>query len=323
MVKIILIFLMARISVGIPAGGAIGSEYFTVRYAPNDEKIARYVHQSALKARTEVENKIGITVPKRVMILVIPGGKKKFEASQPQKSLIPDWAIGTAYPKGYSIVLKKPDNVKFRFNDVDKVVLHEYLHIAISDYLGETRVPRWLEEGIPTALSGERTLSASATIGIAAISGSIIPFEKLDYSWPLAYSQADLAYAQSADFMAWLMTKYNEQIIRQILQNLKETHDINKALIKATGNPLSELQKLWLKEKTRYYFWIPILTGSLTIWFIASVLVILGYKRKRKKSLLKMKFWELEEIYGSEAQHSQNFPYKEKDDNGKESPSLH
>ncbi len=82
--------------------------------------------------------------------------------SQPHGAVIPDWAIGTAYPKGYTIILKKPDNIKFRFDDLEKVVLHEYVHIAIGDYLGETRAPRWLEEGIPTALSGERTLTASA-----------------------------------------------------------------------------------------------------------------------------------------------------------------
>lgn len=295
MTKIILFIFISHISAGLPAGGAIGSEYFTVRYGPNDEKIARYVHQSALKAKMEVENKLGISVTRPVMILIISGGEKNFEASQPHGAVIPDWAIGTAYPKGYTIILKKPDNIKFRFDDLEKVVLHEYVHIAIGDYLGETRAPRWLEEGIPTALSGERTLTASATIGIAGITGSIIPFEKLDYAWPSSPSQADLAYAQSADFISWLMTKYGEQVTQQILQNLKETQDIDKTLIKVTGNPLSELEKIWLKEKTRYYFWIPLLTGGLTIWFFASILLILGYRRKRKKSLLKMKLWELEE----------------------------
>lgn len=278
-----------------PGGGMVGSEYFSVRYGPGEDKLARAVENAALSAREQLKDRLGITMDARVMILIAPGGKKEFQAAQPGETPVPEWAIGTAYPKNRTIILRRPDNLDFRYEDLRGVVAHEYVHVAVHDFIGDLPVPRWLDEGLASWVAGERTFTASTTLGIAALSGNIIHLRELADSWPQSRSQADLAYAESADFVSWLETEYGRGSVGAILRLYRKSGNLDAALDEITSHRLDELEAIWLSRVKRRYVWIPILSGGVSLWFLMTLLFLMGYYRKRRRSALKMKQWEIEE----------------------------
>lgn len=318
---LVLFFLL---SVG-PGGGTVGSEYFTVRYGPGEEGLARAVLSAAMKARSHIEAELGIASDGHVMVLLAPGGKDGFQAAQPGETRVPEWAIGTAYPQGRTIVLRRPDNLNFRFEELDAVVTHEYTHIAVGAFLGDRHLPRWFDEGLAGLMAGERSFTDSATIGYAALTNSIIPLKKLDYSWPESGVQADLAYAESEDFLSWIRAEYGRDSIAKILKKYKETNDLDKTLTAITGNPLQYLEGRWVERIARKYKWISILTGGFTLWFIATILFLIGYARKKWRGKAKMKEWELEEKigYGFNATSTTADYYNSDEDDLPPPPSLH
>ena len=316
----------ALLSVG-PGGGTVGSEYFSIRYGPGEEGLARTVHSAALKARSHIESDLGIAPDGQVLILLAPGGKNSFQAAQPGETPVPEWAIGTAYPQGRTIVLRHPDNLHFRYEDLEHVVVHEYTHVAVGAYLGDLSLPRWFDEGLASIEAEERNFTSSTTIGYAAITGGIIPLEKLDSSWPESGVQADLAYAESEDFLSWIQTEYGPDALAKILTKFKETGDMDKALISVAGNPLRYLETQWIERVARKYKWISILTGGFTVWFLATILFLIGYVRKRRRGKLKLKEWEIEEklSYGFNTTSTldDDDDDLDEDDNLPPPPSLH
>ncbi len=278
-----------------PGTGSIGSEYFTVMYSPGHGKMARTVHSAALKARNTVDERLSIAPEDAVMIILAPGGKEGFKAAQPGIVPIPEWAIGVAYPREKVIVISHPDEVDFRHKNLSKVITHEYVHVALGIYLGDNVPPKWLQEGLAAVVAKERTLTSSTTIGVAALGGRIIPFEQLDYQWPRSRNKADLAYAQSADFLSWIEVRFGPESFKIIIDNYRQDGDINRALEAATGKNLTTLEMEWQKMVRKKYIWVGVLTGSVSMWFIMSIIVIIGWARKKRRGKLKMEQWQLED----------------------------
>ena len=276
----------------------ITSKHFVVRYDQGSKETAHMAADAAEKARVMVTNILGIEVPSAVLIQVV-SSRGAFGKDQPaQPGEIPGWAAGTAYPSRQLIFIRQPVGADLTYNDIAEVVTHEYTHIAVGYYLNEKEIPRWFEEGVADFISSGRSWSAAATIGIASLSGRLISFEALDSYWPSSQSEADIAYAQAADFVDFIESRYGPGAIRAILEKIQKTGDFNSAVIMVTGKPLQALEYAWLDHVIKKYRWIPLLTGGVGIWMLGSLLVIVGYFRKRRINRLKLQLWEIEEKVG-------------------------
>ena len=63
----------------------------------------------------------------------------------------------------------------------------------------------------------------------------------------------------------------------------------------ATGLGLKHLERKWKAELKRRYNWIPIVTSFFSLWFLASLLFLLGYWIKRRRAKRTLAEWEQEE----------------------------
>jgi hypothetical protein len=199
-------------------------------------------------------------------------------------------------------------------------VTHEYTHIAVGYYLNEKETPHWFEEGVADFISSGRSWSAAATIGLASLSGRLISFEALNSYWPSSQSEAELAYAQAADFVDFIENRFGPGAIKAILEKTKNQGDFNSAVMMATGKPLNVLEMEWVDYVVRKYRWIPLLTGGVGIWMLGSLLVIVGYFRKRRINRLRLQLWEIEEKL-----HRMSYEAErkiEEDDNGENTGGI-
>ncbi len=293
--RTLLLFILAAICASATVG-KVDTEHFVVYFDKDASQTARMAAKAAEEARDRTYNVLGIRAKKRIAIR-IQSAAEDFSKKQPGER-VPGWAVGTAYASRNAIFIMQPHGVKLQYNDIREVVTHEYIHVAVGNYLEEVDVPRWLDEGLADFVGGERSWTAPVTLGTASITGRLIPLAALKNYWPQSAEKAKLAYAQASDFAAFIEREYGPGAIKRLLKLAHSTGDLDAAFRSVTGKGVYELEKEWIEKVARYYKWIPLLSGGLTLWAGASVLVVLGFIRKKRVKKLKYQLWELEERMG-------------------------
>jgi len=292
MMKIVIILLLQVAPADLER---IKSEHFTVFFERGSRNTAEICLSAAETAYKKVEKNIGVKVNSTVYIRV-SRGKGTFGKDQPAPpGAIPEWAVGTAYPSRRIIFIRHPEGVKITYDDITAVVMHEYSHIALGNALEGIDIPIWLDEGIADFVAGSRSWTASFTIGSAAITGRLFSFDSLKYWWPKSGDEAQIAYAQCANFIFYIERNYGPGAVKRLVEEIKRTGDVDKSIVSVTGKERKKIENEWFRHVSRIYRWIPLLSGGLSLWVIASILVIIGHARKKRLNNLKIEMWDMED----------------------------
>lgn len=231
--------------------------------------------------------------PKEKIDVFIAADKKEFKKFQPKKARVPDWAVGVAFPAQNRMVLLKKKNTSLA-----PVFRHELNHILLGQaFRGKEKVPRWLDEGLAMILAGEWNLSSMAAMTGAVLTGSVLPMEEITTHFPYEESRARLAYAQSFYFISFLKRKFGDNAFRAFLSEYSRHHNFNLAIRRAYFLDWWEVEGLWQQYLRLRFNWIPLITSTGFLWFVASLIFVFGYFHKKRKSRLKLKQWEEEERF--------------------------
>jgi hypothetical protein len=215
-------------------------------------------------------------------------------AAAPAGRGAPGWAVGTAYPDdGVVVVAHRGRNGELL--DAERTLTHELAHLALDRYLGHGRVPRWLTEGFAYLHSSDVSTARYATLVGAAIGGHLMRLWELEYAFPAREDEADLAYAQSYDFVAFLAHRGKWQGFRRFLGELAGGASLDDAAQTAFGRRLVDLEKEWLESLRDRYFLLPFAMGGAALWALGAVLLVLGWWRRRRQARATLERWEVEE----------------------------
>jgi Peptidase MA superfamily len=245
-------------------------------------------------------DKIDVRVVKRVTSLA--------DAAPPGYGA-PEWAAGVAYPRLGVIVVAIRDR-KGGFLDVQSTLAHELAHVALERALGKGVATRWLTEGFAYAHSADFSLARAQTMFGAVVGRKLLPLWQLEASFPAEENEASLAYAQSYDFVAFLLTRGrhqdrqddgDRQPFRFFLANLAAGQTYDAAALDAYGRTLLQLEDEWLAGVRDRYLWMPVGLGSAALWVFGALLVVLAWRRRRAQGRLRLAQWELEERLAAEA----------------------
>jgi hypothetical protein len=242
----------------------------------------------------------GLRQPSRVEIrLVADAGSLKDVA--PPGYRVPAWAAGVAFPDAgvVAVALRRSG----RPLDTVEVLHHELAHLALGAALGKN-APRWLHEGFAYQHSAEWTWERTETLAGMAWGGSTIPIEELDATFPAEELPANRAYAESYDFVGYLVKRgrYEDDgddgdrfAFRRFLAALSRDDNIDKAAIHAFGRPLRDLFEEWKRDLTERYMLIPAGLFVLGLWVIASFLLFLAFLRRRRMNKKRLAEWDRQE----------------------------
>jgi hypothetical protein len=268
------------------------SPEFEFYYAPGLERTAKDLFQQAGQIRTRIEGFLDFSFEAPVLMIFAPD-RESFLALQPGR--VPEWASGTSYPEQRVIFLRPLDATEIRGNNLTTIFTHELAHIMLHHRLNRNRAPRWLDEGVAMYLAGQFSFTQANQLLSVGISGRHIPFRRLAYSFPESGDDAQLAYAQSSDMISYIQRVFGHAAYSTLLDRLAQGDELEAALEKSLGRNLDQLEKEWLNAVRRRWGLVPALTGSLSLWFLISLLFIAAYLRKRKTSRLRRQLWEIEE----------------------------
>jgi len=276
---------------GVNAAGpeSIETRYCTIESNAGD-RTARYLAEHADGRVEEVSGRLGFYLKERVRVIVA-ADLPSFQHVQPAGATVPGWAAGVAWPGHNLIVLRKNTGA-----DIVQTFEHELCHILLGQAFGpDHRVPRWLEEGLALMIAGQWSLQRMSTMSMAVLTGRVLPMDALTRGFPADAGQAEVAYCQSFYFIAFLKNRFGEADFRAFLREYSAGRDFEQALWKAYYLHWEEIEGMWLDFLKVRFGWLAVLSSTATLWFLASMVFVWAYIRKKRAAREKMRLWDLEE----------------------------
>lgn len=240
----------------------------------------------------DMEERFGLSSGGAVTI-VLASSNEEFRLAQPEGGDIPVWASGVAYPRLNLIIIKTRRAGPGLEPEV--TLAHEITHLVLARAFGTRLVPTWLNEGLTMHLAHDWGVSRHVVMARAVASKRIIPLDELVSGFPSDRMGAETAYAQSFYFITFLRTRYGPEIIGGIVRNLALGVSVENTFMQASGSRLDVLEEEFNRWLSHRFSIIWLVTGSGAIWFLAAIMIVAAWVRKKRESALKLAAWEAEE----------------------------
>jgi hypothetical protein len=292
-----LILLLAGLPAALARADGFSSRqtpHFILTYTAQDAPIADDLIGTIEEIRRQIVADSGKDFPEKTVVLIAPT-IETFQKLQPRGASVPLWAAGVAYPEHNLIILRSPFSVKNGHPDVMETFAHELSHIVLGRALPGQEIPAWLAEGFAMYQSREWDMARTTVLLRGALIGTLIPLKTLTADFPDESDRAALAYAESFMFISFLINHIGREAFHQFIRDYSANGDTDGALRRATGLSFAELENKWFLYLKLRISWFPIITSATTVWFVATVVFITSYLRKRKAGLATLKRWEQEE----------------------------
>jgi hypothetical protein len=202
-----------------------------------------------------------------------------FLALQPPNAPAPPWASGVAYPELNLIVLK----VGVHETNPRALLRHELSHIAVGQ-LTDGRAPRWLLEGLAVVHAGDEWNSEGPSLIKAALADNLYSFDRLARGFPERASEAELAYAQSAHFVKYLIDRFGEDHLQQVIIEMVHGATFDAAVDKVLQATPAQLENAWRRTISRWEMLFRVVSNHEFHWGLATLLCLYaGWKVRRRR----------------------------------------
>jgi len=264
-------------------------------YPPSTRERVEPLIRDADAIRDELAGRLGQPVLKSVHVRIArtPG---EMTTLAPEGVPYPKYASGVAYSEiGLVLLTLLPDQAS-ALHDVEESFRHELAHVALHDAIGPSqRVPYWFNEGLAVHLSRESSLLRLKTLSTATLSSSLIPLGRIEAGFPRDPALAELAYAQSADVVRYLLRKQDTERFPRLVSRIREGQTFDAALRDSYGLEPPSLEYEWREDVARRYSFWPVLLSGTLVWMGVLVLFALGWRRKKQRAKKTLEQWEREE----------------------------
>lgn len=240
-------------------------------------RLARHGATSLPELATNLQVPIGNTVH----VYVSPTNEQ-FLQLQPGRA--PTWADATAYPTLGAIYLRGPRARGGVAKPLEQVLDHELVHVLLGRAFAPKRPPQWLQEGVAQVMAGEHTPETADALARGMLGGGLLTLGEMSHGFPSDVRRAELAYAQSADFISWLQQTYGSEALPALVRELAAGAAIEGAVRKATGDFLEDVDTAW---RARLSSGIPLsltpLTGGEVWWALGGLMLLVGGVARRRQ----------------------------------------
>lgn len=258
----------------------VDSLYATVYAEPNDRQVALTIARHASERIPEIAAQLKVPAGDAMEIYITPS-EEAFHRLQPGH--IPDWADGTAWPHNGWIFLHSPRARSGIASPLTQVLDHELAHILLGRAFGARPVPQWLQEGVAQLVAKEYTLEKFQTLSAGTLGDSLLSIHELSRGFPDNPFRAKLAYAQSADLVAFIFNNYGEGSLQTLVKVLSNGASIDDALTAATGYDALQLDAQWRGELSQTPLWLQTLSSDTVLLTIGALFFFAAAFRSRRK----------------------------------------
>jgi hypothetical protein len=213
----------------------------------------------------------------------------------PENAPPPPYAAGVAYPSLHLVLLALQAPQTWDPPDLPELLRHELTHVALTDAVSGHHVPRWFDEGLAIHESGELPWARTKTLWDATLAKRLLPLSELDRGFPGDNYEVNEAYAESADFVRFLMRDTDRARFGSLLQRMRAGVSFDRTLEDAYGADVRKLEYEWREELGRRFGIVPMLTGGGLLWVLMVGLAAAAWVKKRRRAKAKLAEWAREE----------------------------
>ncbi len=220
---------------------------------------------------------LGQTAPLRIII---------YNSTQELRSALSN--VGLSHTTGHAepdlgIILISVSGGAQGLVELERLIPHELVHLLLeqSSPSDSVQYPAWLSEGMATMVEGAPSPANRTSLDTALHSGELLRFVDLCTTFPISAGEAQLAYAQSASFLRYIVDVYGVGGIHQLLGAYQEGTSCTGGVQRVFQRSLDQLQSEWqaatmeTPPSRAYLVW----TGALALL----VLVALGFYLRRHR----------------------------------------
>jgi hypothetical protein len=270
--------------------GEITTRRFRILHTAQSEGAARALAEQIEQVRDSFVKVLGRDWP-GITEIRVGRDREEYEALALPGGSPPRWAVALAYPSHGIILL----NARSMSGPEGPVTLrHELAHVALGQF-GRTW-PRWFQEGLAQHLTGERVaVSHYAALFRAVTQEAVFHFEDLASAWPDMPSDVEVAYAQSADFVAFLASRHGPAAMDQLLDGVARGEPFEMAFGKAFHTSLMVEENAWREGLATRFGWLPLTTSMQLVWLVAPGLCVIAWIRRSRQKAARLEEMAAEE----------------------------
>ncbi len=269
----------------LPAGWVeVAGPAFVVHGPANELPLLQTLSAHGNEALPRIAKSLGTAIGGTIRVVVTPSDDA-FRRLQPGTP--PTWADATAWPSLGLVYLRSPRARGGMAKPIEQVLDHELVHILLGRAFAPAHPPAWLQEGVAQVLAGEAGPENTARLARGLRGAAIIPLEDLERGFPVDAHRAELAYAESADFVAWLQVEHGPETIARLVRATRDGDTLAAAVRRVSGVPLMAIDARWQERLSSHWLsWSA--PGSLegALWGLAGVgILIVGAARRSDRSV--------------------------------------
>jgi hypothetical protein len=255
----------------VSAGGRL-----VFRPAAGAESLAARLAMGADADRDSVARELGRSFDEVVDVRIAVEEASRFEGLPPGV-VLPAWVRATAFPHENLIVLKAGSQ-----DEAHELLRHELLLIEAA-HLSSGQAPHWFLEGLSMVRTGARWRSEGPSLAQAASAGRLHRLASLERGFPAEPDEALLAYAQSAEFVSWLIERRGETAVQELLRSVAAGVPFPSAAVTHLGAPVRELEQRWSMGLVRWEVLWRALADSPLRWGVPAAVIALAILRLRRR----------------------------------------
>ncbi len=279
--------------------------YFTVRYDPTDKFLATNTVETANREFVRISKALGYKIERN---RPIPLWIYRTHYSFIQEVGLDDkFTVGTARTGDERICI----DASGAFVTMKQVLAHELTHAVIFRILKNhvSELPLWVNEGLAKYESEYYPDADNELISDNAARNRLIPLSSLKTTFPK--NNINLAYAQSASAMRYLIKDRGKDAPKTLLAELASSGSFDKAFAQTAGKSESEFVAAWNKSISRQF-------AMNIIWHVASaiagasmaILVIIAFIIRRRRMAQAAREWDWEEFEASMERQLREWPHR-------------
>lgn len=155
-----------------------------------------------------------------------------------------EWTGGVTYTSYRTIAIGiAPNNLIWG----KRAITHELTHLVIGEmtFNPYNGLPPWLDEGLAMYNEGLLEVNFSSALVQAVKGNSLISVRSLASPFSAYPDKATLSYAESYSLVEFLVTKYGQDKMFNLLNTFREGSTYDNALLKVYGFDMDGLDRLW------------------------------------------------------------------------------
>jgi hypothetical protein len=257
-----------------------------IRYEPGLDEAAHELAEYLPGWWSEIEESFGRDLDDTVTIHLVSHAGMVAKATN-----MPVWVSGVAHPPSGVIAISMHDPDGSR-SDLDTLLQHELVHVALYRATNGAELPRWFHEGVAESFANEVSLLRAEALAGAVFGVGVPDIDRLETYFHGDARQANVAYAAARDFVTWL--RYHtagagggpdaeSAEFRQLISQLHNGRSFEQSFVDAYGIELAELDSSWRAGLFGRFMWFPLLgSGGLPFFLVGPIVVIAWIRRRRR-----------------------------------------